>query len=264
MRKIIYTGLWLSISLIANVQAERYAGVVNYVDMITLGTSVSGRVQNIYVQPGDIVQAGQTLIELERTPYQARYDQYYAQWQLIKAEQAQAQRDLAHAKELYDRAVLSTVSLQDAQYKLQKNQAQEAQIKARLAVAAHELRECMITAPYQGRVLDLQVSTQQMVINALQAQKLLTLVAAHKYAVRVQLPLAMAKRLRNGSKAQVHIEQERYAAEVRIASLHGRPLQDNDKAQGQVYYPIDIQFISAKKSYWQGQRASVELFVAGE
>jgi len=85
---------------------------------VELSPPVSGVVQAVNVEVGDLVKKGQVLLTLDSTAYQARVAENQSEITRLNAEVEEAKRDLDRVQELYQRTVVSTTELDQAKLRL--------------------------------------------------------------------------------------------------------------------------------------------------
>ena len=101
-------------------QALTLNGFTAFDSVIELNARVSGVVDTIAVKPGQLVQKGDLLIQLDTVPYRARLDRAMAIEKSLQPVVLTAQMELERAEELYDRDSLSQVALKNAENALAK------------------------------------------------------------------------------------------------------------------------------------------------
>ena len=254
--KFLFLNLIFLLSTISTLShAERYTGRIDFVNRVTLGTTISGKIKTVNVAPGDHVKKNQTLIVLDPTPFQAQSDKFKAELQYVKAELRKAKRDLVHAQELYDRAALSTVFLEDAKIRVEQTAALILKAKADLRLANYNLEQSKIIAPFDAWVINLNAIQQQSIVNNLQTQSLVTLATANKYAVYLNVPLSTAKSLRNKKAVKVLVDDMNFSGVITTLSLDGKITKDNHEP----YYELTVEFESNTQRYVAGESATIEL-----
>jgi multidrug efflux system membrane fusion protein len=127
-------------------------GTVVTLDTVTLKTRVDGQITKIAFQEGQMVQAGQLLLEIDPRPYNVALMQ--AEGQLAKDEAAlkNAQKDLVRFNTLVKQGIIPTQQA-DTQVSLVDQDAAAVKVdQASVASARLNLVYCHITAPIAGRV----------------------------------------------------------------------------------------------------------------
>lgn len=119
---------------------------------VELSTRVSGVVEDVYVQPGQSVKKGAVLLRLNKVIYQAQVAEAGAETERLRAEAAEAKRDLDRAEELYSRTVSSTTELDSAKLRHTRAQSALTVAEARSTIAKKNLADTELKAPFNGVV----------------------------------------------------------------------------------------------------------------
>lgn len=119
---------------------------------IELSTRVSGVVEEVYVQPGQSVKKGAVLLRLNKVIYQAHVLEAGAEIERLRAEAAEAKRELGRAEELYSRTVSSTTELDSAKLRHTRAQSALTVAEARATVAKKNLADTELKAPFNAVV----------------------------------------------------------------------------------------------------------------
>ena len=140
---------------------------------LVLSVPGSGRVAEVMVSPGQQVRAGTLLIQLDARAANALLAQRQAERDALREEQAEAQRELDRAEELFERTVLSVTDLQLARSAFAKVDAQYRAAEAAALRAVAELEDLRINAPTDGIVKSVLVARGQVVVNRCQVTPML-------------------------------------------------------------------------------------------
>jgi multidrug efflux system membrane fusion protein len=127
-------------------------GTVTPTYTVTLYSQITGRVMNVYYREGQMVQAGDPLVDIDPRPYEANLSQAEGSLQHDEGVLAQARMDLQRYQLAWDRNAIAKQQLDDqaatvAQY--------EGTVKADEGTVAYDrvqLAYCHIVAPITGRV----------------------------------------------------------------------------------------------------------------
>lgn len=119
---------------------------------IELTTRISGVVEEVYVRPGQSVKKGAVLLRLNKVIYQAQVLEAGAESERLRAEAAEAKRDLDRAEELYSRTVSSTTELDSAKLRHTRAQSALTVAEARATIAKKNLADTELKAPFNGVV----------------------------------------------------------------------------------------------------------------
>ena len=149
-----------------------WSGMVS-AQSIMLSVPGSGRVAEVAVSAGQQVSAGTLMIQLDTRAENALLAQKQAESDALREEQAEAQRELDRAEELFERTVLSVTDLQLARTMFAKVDAQYRAAEAAGLRAQAELDDLRMTAPADGVVKAVLVMPGQVVVNRCQATPML-------------------------------------------------------------------------------------------
>ncbi|WP_242919147.1 efflux RND transporter periplasmic adaptor subunit [Pontibacter liquoris] len=152
---------------------DTYPGNIVSLQEVELRPQVSGYITNIFVQDGQRVTKGQKLYEIDRTRYQAAYQQAKANLQSAQANLERNQKDLQRYETLEAREAIAKQQVDYARTNVQTAQAQVAAARAQVSSAANELSYAIITAPFDGVIgisnvrVGAQVSPGQPLLNTI-------------------------------------------------------------------------------------------------
>ena len=142
---------------------DEFTGRFEPVQLVEIRARVSGYVQEIGFEDGQIVEAGQTLFVIDPRPYEAAVDRAKAQIDMQRA-----QLDLARLDQERTSRLVSTSAA--ARATLDQRNAEFAEASANLAASEAELRQAeldlgftRVTAPFAGRVSDRRVDVGNLV-----------------------------------------------------------------------------------------------------
>ncbi len=148
------------------------SGIIQPKRKADISADVSGRVVEVAVEEGDVVQKGDLLLRIDPNTYQALVRRAEAAVAQARAQEAQARANVLQAESAAKRAeqlaagdrLISAQDLEQARTQLKVTQAQEqaarygvSQAEASLAEANESLRKTTILAPMAGRVTRLNI-----------------------------------------------------------------------------------------------------------
>lgn len=154
-----------------------FTGRFEAIESVEVRARVSGYVQSVDFQDGQIVAKGQLLFVIDPRPYQAAAEQARAQRAAAEARVALADAELARAQELVER---QTVSRSTYDQRLQEKLAAEAAVEIAAAALRHaelDLAFTEVRAPVGGRISDSRVDVGNLVTGDPNATLLTTIVA---------------------------------------------------------------------------------------
>ncbi len=137
-----------------------------------VGSTVSGPVQEIFVDFNSQVRAGQVLARLDPAPFQQRVVQAQASLSQAQAQLAVAQADYNRYQLLAQRGFASAQLMSQQRAARDSARAAVAQAQAQVASARTDLERSVIRSPIDGVVVDRQVNVGQSVAASLQAPTL--------------------------------------------------------------------------------------------
>lgn len=185
---------------------------------VILNPKVTGRIDNLVVAKGDLVEAGDTLVVLDSRNQEAEYNSMQAQVAVSKAELSQSAVTLADAKRELDRygrlrksgyATQQEYDARSTTYQAAvaanaKAAAQVKQAQANLDAQAVLLSEYQLKAPIKGVILD----DYDLTLGALvkDATNVLRIGRVDRLKARVDIPERDMGRLRLGMDAVLTFE----------------------------------------------------------
>ena len=146
---------------------------------VNISAHVIGKIERLFVEEGDEIEAGQPFLELEKEAFTAARDQAAAQTAIARSRKQQARISLEDATLKLRRMErlngdgiasaeqLEAARLQETSARLSLEQAEEAVIQARAALdkATDDLEKTTIYAPLTGRVVDLNAEQGEVVVS---------------------------------------------------------------------------------------------------
>ena len=129
---------------------DTYPGTVVAFSEVDLHSEVNGYVTGIFFKEGAHVRKGEKLYEIDRSIYQAGYDQAKANVDIAEANMEKAQRDVDRYENLSKQDAIARQTLDDANTSLKNANLQLVSAKANLIKAQTDLGFSVITAPFSG------------------------------------------------------------------------------------------------------------------
>jgi len=151
-------------------QVVKYPGTVRGINEVHIMPKVSARVTGIYVKPGDTVRAGQTILTLDNSDFEAAIKQAEAAVAMAEAgkkandiQLENARLNYERTKQLFEAGAVSQQQLEAAQAAYEALAAGSAeaaveQARAGLLAAQNQLKNCTITSPINGVVGSINLS----------------------------------------------------------------------------------------------------------
>src|SRR5207342_1480475 len=208
--------------LVASVTAS---GQVRPQTKVDVASDVSGKIMKLSVKEGQMVSAGQFLLQIDQSQPQAAVERSEAQVASARAQLAQQQANLEQAQRAYDRSatmkkqnptLIADEQVEQLRTSLDVNKAQvEAgkhavdQATASLNDAKSSLAKTTIYAPMSGRITRLAVEQGETAVPGTfnkDAATLLTISDMSVLETRVKVDETDVARIRLGDSAQVQID----------------------------------------------------------
>ena len=117
-----------------------------------LGPRVDGIIEEVFVEVGDRVEKGTPLFRTRQVDYRILLQRAEADFRLARADDKKAERDLERARTLSGRGVLSADQLEAAETRHEITVARVQSASAMVDRARQDLRDTVVTAPYDGVV----------------------------------------------------------------------------------------------------------------
>lgn len=119
---------------------------------VTIGALASGQVSKLYVKEGQAVKAGDRLLTLDGSRYQARKSVLQSQIKLAKLEMDDAKIELDQALDLFDRTVTSRRTLDASQLRYDRAKAAYDKANAELQLHRAWSKYVYVKAPIGGTI----------------------------------------------------------------------------------------------------------------
>lgn len=170
------TGLAFLLALASTQSAaQSLNGTVQWSGKWELGLAQDGIVDQVHVKTGDTVTEGQLLLELDARPFEARIAKTKAILDRQKLDFEEATREYERQQELYNRRSIPRRTLYLAEIDLAGSKARYEEAKADLEITMLELEQSRLTAPFDGKVIEIQTVSGQAISNRFQTRTLLVL-----------------------------------------------------------------------------------------
>ncbi len=145
------------------IDQDEYVGRFVAVDMVEVRARVSGYLEQVHFQDGQIVKEGDLLFSIDKRPFETSLDQAKANLAQARANLAFTEADLARAAQLVRD---KTITEQTFDQRTQAKRVAEASVAAQEAAvrqAALDLQFTELRAPVTGRIGDRRVTTGNLV-----------------------------------------------------------------------------------------------------
>jgi RND family efflux transporter MFP subunit len=254
--KIISPVVFFLCACLSNaVQAADFDATVELSTRIELSLPVSGMVKTLSVAAGQRVAKGDELLAFDPAPFNAAKAHAQARVTLQQTVLSESTRDLKQQQELYERTVLATVELENAELRVKRDRAVLDEAQAQLDEAAYALSYSRLIAPFDALVLNVEVNPGQSISNVLQSKTLITLVKQGLYHASFYVPGEALEKLTIGQAVTVTIESKAYPGE--ISNIGYEPVQASGDNAG--LFMLQASFTAVDKAMFIGRKAKVHI-----
>jgi len=144
-------------------QSRRISGKVESPDRSTLSFGVSGRLDEIAVEEGQVVVRGELLARLDEQPLQIALQNARASLSTARANFLDAQTNLKRIEQLTASGVSTDAELDSAKVRVAQSEGELQLAQGALAQAELDFERSQLTAPYSGSVVSIEVDDFQEV-----------------------------------------------------------------------------------------------------
>lgn len=233
---------WIIFSMAALIPQILWAAdmpaTLQWSQRVELSLPVSGVVQSVNVNVGDLVRKGQVLLSLDGAIYQAKVAEIRAAITRLAAEATEAGRDFERVQELHARTVVATAELDQARLRLTRTEALLAEARASLRQQQKVLADATLRAPFNALVVARQVEPGMSVAAGLQPQILLVLARSGEMLARLYLSAAQIEKLQVGQAVTVMTGAQSYPGKIKALGMEPAKLKDGAS------YQLDVSFSS--------------------
>jgi RND family efflux transporter MFP subunit len=181
-------------------------GVLEAVNQSTVAAQTSGRVEEVFFDVGDYVEAGKVIVRLSNTEQQARLSSAQASVSEAQARLAEAQLNYNRTREIFDRGLVAKAALDTAAANLRSAQARVAAAEASTREAREGTAYTEIKAPYGGYVVKRHIEVGE---TATVGTPLMTGLSLDPLRAVVEVPQAYITALREHHRARVQLPDGR-------------------------------------------------------
>lgn len=197
------------------------AGTINPVNIVSVGSTVSGLMKEIYVDFNTEVKKGQLLAQIDPANFQASVDQNQAQITNAQANLARLNAELTMAEKTYNRyknlysknfIARSELDQAESDYLAKKasigaQRASIAQAQANYKTALTNLGYTKIIAPVDGTIISRDINVGQPVAASFQAPELFKIAQdLTKMQIEVNVSEADIGRVKEGQEAEFNLD----------------------------------------------------------
>ncbi len=250
---------WLLLLTLSNiysvVHATDYEAIIDLPGAVELSLPVSGVIRTLNAVAGQHVKQGDELLTLDSIPFQAAKDSAESRVAVKQTLLAESLRDFKNRQELYDRTVLATVQLENAELKVKRDKAFLKNAEAQLALANYELSYSRLTAPFNALILSVYVNQGQSINNSIETKTLISLVRQGQYRARFNVTADGLNKFKIGQAVTIKYQGNSYPG-----SISGISFKPENAGKGRdSSYMVEASFKSEKQQLSIGNNASVSV-----
>ncbi len=193
-------------------------GSVDAFENVQVTARVAGVLERMHFKEGETVKQGALLAEIEPQRFQLAVTSAQASLESTRAAKAEAERELERAQRLAAEGLSTGAEVNTWQTKLLTTQAQEAQARATVALAALNLRDARLRAPLAGSIQTRSVQTGQYVQPG---TVIATLIQREPLLLRFKVTEAEAGRLKLGMGAEFRVSGNQSTHHAKLTFIAG-------------------------------------------
>lgn len=237
-------------------------GYVQPVEVVEVGTQVSGVIEKIYVDYNSHVKKGQLLAKLETNTLLERVNQAKASLRAAQSDLNYTTQNYERVKTLYEANAATRASYEDAINRRNQAETTYENAKATLKQAEVDLSYAFIYSPIDGVVLDRAVNTGQTVAAAFTTPTLFTIAEdLTKMQVEADIDEADIGQVRVGQ--QVNFTVDSYPDDTFTGTVSQIRLQPVVTANV-VTYTVVVNAPNPDEKLFPGMTANITIIVASE
>lgn len=246
LMKLLFVVVLISLLPATRALATELTGKLGWAEKRSLSLPVSGVVQKVGGESGEIVRKGTLLLSLDKRPFMTALMKAKAAHVAASADVDEAAKELKRSTELYERTVLSIHELELVKIAHKKAQARLAAAQAQLNSARWALEHAEIRTKKALRIVARHINPGETVVTRFQARPLLVVAAANRMQVSVAAGADQAAILGYKGQVKVVVGKDSYNGNIRRIRQVGNG------------YMVEIEFggVTAGK-LWAGQSARV-------
>jgi membrane fusion protein (multidrug efflux system) len=183
-----------------------YTVDIRPVEQADLQSKVSGYVEKIFVDRGDLVKKGQLLAEIRPSDLPEQVNAAREQASQSEASWKLAQENARRAQELFKREMISKAELDQAEAQLAMAQAAHGASRSSLGAVSTRLSETRLIAPFTGYVARRSLDPGALVQPGPQNATILTVMRIDQVRVFVSVLEQQAPLVRRGQAARITVD----------------------------------------------------------
>ena len=165
----------------------------------------SGMVEQVPVDEGQHVEAGDLLLRMDQRQAKAALTEAKAKVARAQLELARAQREVDRSQELFDRGLIAIEELREAELALAAARADKDSALGALAAAEVALEHTELRAPFDGVVVERNAWQGAVIFRSLQSRPLVVVAPNDRMIARALVTADVLRRFRPGQSAMIRL-----------------------------------------------------------
>ncbi|MBS3944982.1 MAG: efflux RND transporter periplasmic adaptor subunit [Melioribacter sp.] len=235
-------------------------GTLEALSTVEVGTQVSGRIANLYVDFNDEVRKGQLLALIDTTLLSAQVRDQQAVLERTKAQYNEALAKHERNKRLYEKKFISELDFITSQTQIETALASLKSAEFAIEKAKTNLEYAFITAPISGKIINRNVEQGQTVAASLSAPTLFTMVEdLSSMRILANVDESDIGQIKIGQRVQFTVQSfqdKKFEGEVSQIRLSPQTIQNV------VNYTVVVRAENKEKLLLPGMTATVDFYVA--
>lgn len=193
----------------------RTNGYLEAVELVEVKPLISGRVKDIYVEEGDRVREGDTLLKIEDGEYEALYRETLWNLEQARREYENSRAIFERRKALYEKELISREEFETAKTKMESLEARIKSLQALVEKRKIDLDRTNVRSPIDGYIVKRLVNVGDVVGPNSVCYEVVKLDPL-RFVFRV--PQEIASHIKIGSKVELNVGGERIRSKIAYIS----------------------------------------------
>ncbi|MCO7224400.1 efflux RND transporter periplasmic adaptor subunit [Pleionea sp. CnH1-48] len=237
-----------ALQLTGSVEAEQDAG---------LASLQAGRVAELFVDAGDLVEKGQKLLTLDASLAELSLAEARAALEAAKVERSEAERLYEEVQVLSKRQVVAQTQISERRAQVARAKAELTRQEANVAIAAEVLRRHTLYAPFAGVIAKRSTDIGEWVS---QQNEVFTLVKQSALRLKVAIPQQYFSILSKHSNIKINVQSNAVGSNVLNLSVSRLvPVFDQQSRTMSAYIKLP-----QSSAFAAGMSANAELFLPNQ
>ena len=237
-------------------------GTLQPINVVSVGTQVSGIIEKVLVDYNDEVEKGQLLAELDKFLLNESLMDNQAALELAQSKYKVAEMNYQRYKDLYEQKLIAKAEMEDAEISLATAEANLKSAQAGYNKAKQNMDYARIESPVSGTVLSKEVEQGQTVAASFSTPTLFQ-IAENLKLMQIEANVSEADigKIQQGMKAEFTVDA--YPTEVFTGTVQQVRLNPTEE-QNVVMYTVIVEVANDDKKLLPGMTAFVTIVTAAK